>query len=174
MAQWRFHPIFTFFIHFANANMRWWRKIFSRKGIFSCTSFANRGIIDARVETLRFFNLSITVFHGPGPGRPKGRKNTLTLQQRAVAEMVLGKPGTPEFDEFVRAQRRDILAGILPPPLVALWMHYLLGKPKETIELDGVVDINEVRRVVVSLDDVRQPQVEAPRSLEESETHGTH
>jgi hypothetical protein len=71
----------------------------------------------------------------PGPGRPAGRKNNITVQQRAVAEMVLGKPGTPEFDEFVLSQRKQALAGILPPGILQLWMFYLLGKPIERVEV---------------------------------------
>ena len=90
-------------------------------------------------------------FGGAGPGRPKGRANNLTLQQRAVAEMVLGKPGTPEFDEFVQSQRKQALAGILPPAILQTWLYYLTGKPKETIEVEGTVTVEKIVREVINV-----------------------
>jgi hypothetical protein len=79
--------------------------------------------------------------HGrPGPGRPKGVVPKLVLQQRAVAEMVLGKPGTPEFDAFVKSQREQLLAGVLPAPIVLQWLNYLTGKPIERVEVKDTVD----------------------------------
>ena len=73
-----------------------------------------------------------------GPGRPKGLRNKITLQQRHVAEMVFGTPGTPEFDEFVAAERKAALDGTMHPGVKTLWMNYLLGKPVERVEVKEV------------------------------------
>jgi hypothetical protein len=75
-----------------------------------------------------------------GPGRPKGLRNKITLQQRHVAEMVLGKPGTPEFDSFVQSERQAILDGTMDSRIKTLWMHYLLGKPVDRVEVKEVED----------------------------------
>ena len=91
--------------------------------------------------------------NGPGKGRPKGSLNKTTLLQREVAEKVLGKPGTPEFEEFIASQRKQILLGILPPVILQMWMHYLVGKPKETIEVQGEVTTEKVVREVIHLPD---------------------
>jgi hypothetical protein len=86
-----------------------------------------------------------------GPGRPKGRANNLTLRQREVAEMVLGKPGTPEFDEFVQAERRSALSGLMAPGVKTLWMHYLLGVPKVSVDVEGSVTIEKIVREVIDV-----------------------
>lgn len=64
----------------------------------------------------------------------------MTKQQHAVAEMVLGKPGTPEFDEFVKSQRVQALAGLLPPVILQTWLHYLIGKPLDRVEVKDTTD----------------------------------
>ena len=87
----------------------------------------------------------------PGPGRPRGRANNITLQQRRVAAMVLGEPGTPEFDEFVAAERKSALNGLMPPGVKTLWMHYLLGIPKQQIEVSGDVTIEKIVREVIDV-----------------------
>jgi hypothetical protein len=104
----------------------------------------------------------------PGPGRPKGSVNKTTLAQKAFASRVLGDPGTPAFDEFVASTRKQLLAGILPPVILTLILHYAYGKPKETVEVQGGLEVTEVRRVVVRasatdfLDQQDAPQPQKP------------
>jgi hypothetical protein len=52
--------------------------------------------------------------------------------------MVLGEPGTPEFDEFVKSERADWKAGTMHPGVKQMWMHYLVGKPTERVEHSGI------------------------------------
>ena len=70
-----------------------------------------------------------------GAGRVKGTPNKLTLHARRVAEMVFGTPGTPEFDEFIAHERAAWKADTMHPAIKSLWMHHLLGKPKETVDV---------------------------------------
>src|ERR1017187_5631553 len=86
-----------------------------------------------------------------GYGRVKGTPNKITARQREVAEMVLGKPGTPEFDEFVQAERRSALSGLMAPGVKTLWMHYLLGVPKVSVDVEGSVTIEKIVREVIDV-----------------------
>ena len=75
----------------------------------------------------------------PGPaagkGRPKGRLNNQTLEQRAFAARVCyGQDGQGKKD-FEEHCRKALLAGSLPPGIQLLIFHYLLGRPVERIEL---------------------------------------
>ena len=63
--------------------------------------------------------------------------------------MVLGKPGTPEFEAFVKSERADWQAGTMHPGIKQMWMQYLLGKPKETIDVQGGLELIKVVRVIV-------------------------
>lgn len=83
----------------------------------------------------------------PRAGRPKGTANKITNLQRHVAEMVLGKPGTPEFETFIALEREALLTGTMDPRIKQLWMHYGYGRPVERIEvkettenLDGLTE----------------------------------
>ena len=69
----------------------------------------------------------------------------------AFAARVLGEPGTPEFDAFVDSTRKQLLAGILPPAITALILHYAYGKPKETIEVEGSVTVEKIVREVINV-----------------------
>lgn len=85
------------------------------------------------------------MFHGAGPGRPKGLLNKSTVKQRELAEMILGKPGTPAFDEFVAKQRIAMLSGDMAPAILQTLLYYLAGKPTERIEVkDTTPDISDV------------------------------
>lgn len=75
--------------------------------------------------------------------------------------MVLGKPGTPEFDEFVQSQRKQLLAGVLPAPIVLQWLNYLTGKPKETIEVEGTVTVEKIVREVIRVPQDEPQQIDA-------------
>lgn len=96
-----------------------------------------------------------------GPGRPKGLKNKATLQQREVAEMVLGKRDSPEFQQFIASQRTQLLAGILPPAILQLWLYYLLGKPKETVDVQGTISVEKVVREIVRVPNEIEEHVDA-------------
>jgi hypothetical protein len=54
--------------------------------------------------------------------------------------MVLGEPGTNEFKVFVGAQRAQALSGLMPAAILSLWLHYLLGKPVERVEVKDTTD----------------------------------
>jgi hypothetical protein len=85
-----------------------------------------------------------------GPGRPKGRQNNRTLQQKEFADRVLGAQGSPEFDEFVASVRQQLIAGSLPPAITTLLLHYAYGKPKEIVEVEGgPIEMIKIVRVVV-------------------------
>ena len=85
------------------------------------------------------------MFHGPGPGRPKGSITKQTLKQREFAEMILGKPGTIEFDEYIQTQRAQLLAGEMHPSIHNTLLHYAHGKPTERIEIkDTTNDMSQV------------------------------
>lgn len=80
-----------------------------------------------------------------GPGRPKGIPNKITLKQREFAEMILGKPGSIEFDEYIQTQRAQLLAGTMHPSIHTTLLHYAHGKPVERIEVkDTTADISNV------------------------------
>ena len=97
----------------------------------------------------------------PGPGRPKGSVNKTTRDQKAFAARVLGEPGTPEFEEFVAVTRKQLIAGILPPAITSLILHYAYGKPKETVEVSGEVTVEKIVREVISLPHEEQPTIDA-------------
>ncbi len=70
--------------------------------------------------------------------------------------MVLGEPGTPEFDEFVAAERKSALNGLMPPGVKTLWMHYLLGIPKVSVEVESSVTIEKIVREVIDVPRVQE------------------
>ena len=97
-------------------------------------------------------------------GRPKGLQNKITVRQREVAAMVLGTPGTPEFDEFVSSERRAALAQTMAPQIKALWMHYLLGIPKVSVEVKQVSENFDD----VPLDELRSQSLELAARIAQS------
>ena len=86
-----------------------------------------------------------------GYGRVKGTPNKITARQREVAAMVLGEPGTPEFAEFVAAERKAALEQSMAPAIKSLWMHYLLGVPKVSVDVEGSVTIEKIVREVIDV-----------------------
>jgi len=66
---------------------------------------------------------------------PTGRPPNWVLQRR-LAQSILGKEGTPEYKEYCETTRRHLLAGILPPAIYTLILHYGYGKPVEEIDLE--------------------------------------
>lgn len=86
-------------------------------------------------------------FSGPGPGRPKGLQNKITIRQREIAARVMGDIGTPEFDAFITKQREELMRGSMHPTIQSLWMHYFMGKPTERIEVaDTTNDLDTYSR----------------------------
>ena len=63
------------------------------------------------------------------------------ILQRRLAQAILGKEGTPEYEEYVTTMRRHLMAGILPPIIHQLFLHYGHGKPVEQVEVG--VTMNE-------------------------------
>lgn len=85
------------------------------------------------------------MFHGPGPGRPKGLKNKTTSEQRRFAEQVVGTEGTPEREEFVKAMRAQLLSGVMAPAVANTILFWWLGKPTERIEIqEAPPDYNDL------------------------------
>jgi len=68
------------------------------------------------------------------PTKAVGRPPAWVLQRR-LCQSILGKEGTPEYTEFCQTMRRHLLAGILPPAITTLILHYGYGKPVEEIEV---------------------------------------
>ena len=75
-----------------------------------------------------------------GAGRTKGTPNKITAQQRHVAAMVLGDPGSLEFEEFVKSERKAALDQSMAPAVKTMWMHYLVGKPVDHVEVKDTTD----------------------------------
>jgi len=76
------------------------------------------------------------------PGRPPN-----FILQRRLAQAILGKEGTVAYKEYVTTMRRQLMAGILPPAIHQLFLHYGFGKPVDHIEVtekkDAMVDLTE-------------------------------
>lgn len=95
------------------------------------------------------------MFHGPGPGRPKGLQNKQTREQKEFAQRVLygqslSAEGKREFEQWVRAK---FYAGLLPDSVMKLIFFYLLGKPVEHVELN----VNESAELAgLSKEDLKQ------------------
>ena len=57
-------------------------------------------------------------------------------QQKKLCESIIGKEGTDEYNEYVAMMRRHIMAGICPPVIHTLILHYGYGKPVEEVKID--------------------------------------
>lgn len=80
-----------------------------------------------------------------GAGRPKGRLNEKTLAVQTFARSFVEDP------DYRLALRARLLLGEANAVEAMLW-HYAYGKPKETVELQGGVDIvTEVRNIIVDV-----------------------
>lgn len=71
-------------------------------------------------------------------GEQRGGRQPGYMAQRRLCEDILGKQGTKEYDEFVASTRRFLLAGVLPPGITTLLLHYGYGKPVDRIEVKEV------------------------------------
>lgn len=70
---------------------------------------------------------------GPGPGRPKGSLNKATREfQRACRKLL-------EDKDYRDALKKRLLAGTLKPQVEVMLHHYAYGKPKETIDVNHMV-----------------------------------
>ncbi len=82
-------------------------------------------------------------FNGPGPGRPKGSLNKTTTEVRDLARQIVDDP------EYRQALKLRVSLGEAPHMETLLW-HYAYGKPKETVALEGSLDVTgEIRTTVV-------------------------
>lgn len=78
-----------------------------------------------------------------GAGRPKGRLNEKTLAVQEFARSFV------EDAEYRAALKTRLLIGEANAVEAMLW-HYAYGKPKDTIEIQGGLDIvAEVRSIIV-------------------------
>ena len=71
---------------------------------------------------------------GGKTARVGGRTPNWVLQRR-LCQSIIGKEGTPEYKEYVDSTRRQLLAGVLPPAIHQLILHYGYGKPVDEIEV---------------------------------------
>jgi hypothetical protein len=66
---------------------------------------------------------------GAGPGRPKGLPNKATREQKEFLRGIL------ESAEYRESFRRRVLRG--DTALETLMHHYVLGKPKDQVQVDA-------------------------------------
>jgi hypothetical protein len=74
----------------------------------------------------------------PGPGRPKGSQNKVTLAMKDISRGILEQP------EALNVLKRQARAGRLNPAIHIALMHYAYGKPKETIAHEGLTAAKEM------------------------------
>jgi hypothetical protein len=73
---------------------------------------------------------------GGSPGRPKGVPNRATTEAKEMCSRIVDDPG------YFKRLKARALAGKLPPPVECMLWHYAKGKPKESVELSGGIDVN--------------------------------
>ena len=67
---------------------------------------------------------------GPGPGRPPGVQNKVTVEVRKICTALVNDA------KYRDNLTRRLQAGKLPPAVECLLWHYAFGKPKDEIEID--------------------------------------
>jgi hypothetical protein len=72
---------------------------------------------------------------GNPSGRPPGAVNKVTQE---VRELTRGLVDDPEYQAGLRER---LLEGKLPPAMETMVWHYAFGKPKETVEFKGEMDV---------------------------------
>jgi hypothetical protein len=78
--------------------------------------------------------------NGPGKGRPKGRRNAVNAEVRAIArKLVLD----PRFQRVLRAKMND---GTLHPSVMVMLYYYAFGKPAEVVETIPPVPVRIVHQ----------------------------
>jgi hypothetical protein len=72
---------------------------------------------------------------GLTPGRKRGSLNKLTRERREFVEMVVGEQDSKERKEFADRVRQQFMDGTLSPAIATTILHWWLGKPKDTVEI---------------------------------------
>lgn len=84
-----------------------------------------------------------------GGGRPKGAQNRLTKERHEFIDAVVGKVGSTERQLFALSIRTQFMAGTLSPVVAQTILYWWLGKPKETVEVQGELTVSRVVREIV-------------------------
>ena len=92
-------------------------------------------------------------------GRPKGAQNKATREVKALAQGILEDP-VVQATLLNQAQRAK-----LAPAMMSLLFHYAYGKPKETVALEGGLEVLTIRIVdeYADPDDARGSDPAAPQ-----------
>jgi hypothetical protein len=90
---------------------------------------------------------------GPGPGRPKGVQNKATVEHKEFLRGIL------ESQEYRDSLTRRLIRG--DPGLETLAHHYVLGKPKDTLSLEGTSPL-------LAVDALSESDIEAIRASRKS------
>jgi len=72
----------------------------------------------------------------PRAGRPAGVQNKVTLEAREIARNMISN------EEYRKNLEARFNAGECAPPIEALIWHYAFGKPKETVEVMGDLELS--------------------------------
>lgn len=79
-----------------------------------------------------------------GPGRAAGVPNRVTKEAREIAGKLVDDP------VYLESLKRRLMRGKLAPAVETMLWHYAKGKPKETIEHQGGLDLlARIERVVI-------------------------
>jgi hypothetical protein len=92
-------------------------------------------------------------------GRCKGAQNKVTREVQALAQGIIEDPAVQA--KLLEQARR----GKLAPAVMTLLFHYAYGKPKETVALEGGLEVLTIRIVdeYADPDDARGSDPAAPR-----------
>jgi len=118
---------------------------------------AKRGAVKNESKT------ASTKFKPGNPGRPKGAKNKVTQEIRALSRSLVEDP------EYLAGLKDRLATHSLPPALEQTLWYYAWGKPKDTL------DVNDITKRTVSDADLRAAmrehliKVEAAGSLDDAE-----
>jgi len=74
----------------------------------------------------------------PGPGRPKGVPNKVTVVAKELCQKLLERP------KYRKAFERDWDARALEPQLEVMVWHYAYGKPKANIEVEAGTSLLDI------------------------------
>lgn len=88
----------------------------------------------------------------PGPrggmlnrgGRPAGTVPHEIRVKKELSDLVFGAPNSEELKVMCAAWRKQFLEGTIHPTIATTLMHWWLGKPKETIEVQRSFDVSEL------------------------------
>jgi hypothetical protein len=87
------------------------------------------------------------MFHGPGPGRPKGLKNKATRDVQALVDRVFLALGGEEeiVKQFLRSENEEIRM-----KMFMRLQEYRYGKPRESLDATVTINDNLAERVVAA------------------------